>query len=226
MRRTIVYRSLFALSVCAFLGAQSIAEADTGKLRHYVAKQLPEVAEDLRPLKIERAQQYGFGKDRIVATGSSAELDTTTDIGLRLFLIEKRNNDLRIKYQSKGSGDSYNLSPTFYKSLFDDSWIALAEMGAEYSWGIRVFLFRGDTVLDIGTLDVGVFRQHGAADNIESAVPFTVIERSGNSIIFRFTTDVVLDPGGKNQSTVPQGGIKYVYSNGALKVLLTEQNGK
>ena len=134
------------------------------------------------------------------------------DETFKLVMIEQKGNQYLEKYCSSGSGDAYNLTPTFLKTNYKDDPIVIpAECGTEYSW-VRVFLLSGNSVEDIGLLNVGVEEIEG---QIFSVVPYTKVIRKNDSIVFSFTKDVDYDPGGQDL-TITKDKIFYLYENGKL----------
>lgn len=73
-------------------------------------------------------------------------------------------------------------------------------------------------VNDIGTLDVAVEATNEFQDGPLSVIPYTTITKLNDDIIFTFTHDVVVDPGGINERKQPKDKITYVYDGATLKV--------
>jgi hypothetical protein len=151
----------------------------------------------------------------------------TKDAGLRLFLVEKTNSGYKVRDRSKGSNSAYNLTPTFYRS--GDSWVILAENGAEYSYGTRVFMFKDNTMNDLGALNVAFNRKFGEIKtngvttpitNEVSIVPYTVISTVNQELVFSFTQDVEHNPGGNDQKPIAKERIRYTYSGGKLQEVI------
>jgi hypothetical protein len=150
-----------------------------------------------------------------IAIGSNSNRPSS-DRGIQLFMIEKVHGRSKIRYQSKGSGDAYNLSPNFYRHPTNGSWMILAELGTEYSWGARAFTFKQDVMTDIGYLNVAV---GGKQDNPSSVLPYTIITQEDGETVFRFTKDVVTDPGG-DAEFVDKSRIRYIYDSQTLKAII------
>jgi hypothetical protein len=145
---------------------------------------------------------------------------SSSDHGIQLFLIEKAAGELKIRYQSKGSGDAYNLSPSFYRHPNNGSWVILAESGTEYSWGVRVFTINQDRVVNVGDLNVAV---GGVLDNSSSVVPYTMVSQEGVNMVFRFTRDVVTDPGGNNTQYIAKNKIHYTYDGQVFQEIIASE---
>jgi hypothetical protein len=156
----------------------------------------------------------------------------TRDAGLRLFLVEKTNDGFKVRDRSHGSNSAYNLTPTFYYNAKDASWVILAEHGAEYSYGTRVFIFKDKTIADVGLLNVAFQQKFSEIKtgsvttpitNDVSIVPYTVVSTINNSLVFSFTQDVEHDPGGENQKTIAKERIRYIYSHGKLQEVIDSE---
>ena len=146
--------------------------------------------------------------------------DPTDKYDSRKFIVLKKNDQKYAPiYISKGSGDSYILKPKFFSTNdFEAPLVILAEIGTEYSWGIRVFLVDPQlNVKDIGTLHVAVDPEKEFVDGPLSAVPYTSIRKKNKDIVFNFTTDVVFDPGGIKEKRISKDKIKYIYDGVSLK---------
>jgi hypothetical protein len=153
----------------------------------------------------------------------------TNDAGLRLFLVEKTNNGFKVRDRSRGSNSAYNLTPTFYYNAKAESWVILAENGAEYSYGTRVFIFKSKMLADVGTLNVAFQRKFGesktngvitAITNEVSIVPYTVISTVNNSLVFSFTQDVEHNPGSNDQRKIAKERIRYIFSQAKLQEVI------
>jgi hypothetical protein len=131
--------------------------------------------------------------------------------GHRLFLIESTMRGFQVRYSSRGSADTYNMSPTFYRHPTTGALLVLAEEGAEYSWGARVFLFQKNRISDIGTLNVSPISDQITIENC------ITIRQDGIKLVFGFTTDVIVNPGSPNSEEVPQGKISYEFDGVRLR---------
>jgi hypothetical protein len=141
----------------------------------------------------------------------------------RLFLIENVKGKLKVRYQSKDVGDAYNLSPNFYRHPRDRSWLILAESGTEYSWGAEVFTINQDQVVNIGHLNVAV---SGVGVNPSSVVPYTIISQEGVNTVFRFTRDLVIDPGGINDIHIAKDKIHYIYDSERFQEIIEPEDSQ
>ena len=153
-------------------------------------------------------------KDLFTISCHEPAKDTKKDSGIRLYLIEKATGGkLKILFRSRGSQDSYVLKPTVLRSTDKRlPTIILAETGAEYSWGVEVFVVKGKQMTHAGSMEVGAY----AKDNPESAVPYTWIKPKGKKLVFVFTTDLVYMRGGKF-TRLNKNQIRYEYDGKRLK---------
>jgi hypothetical protein len=208
---------------------------------NYIPQKLLVQQIDLTTHKIKKAAYgedfivdcYSLTKNLCVAIGIDTEQNDhrTADAGLRLFLVENNNHNIKIRYRSKGSNGSYILSPTFFKNSANNSWVILAETGAEYTDGVRTFVFdpaafpRPYQLMEIGKLNVGVEEKYQTFANLSSVVPHTKIDvRDEETIIFSFTQDVVFDPGGQNEQKISQDKIRYIYKSGQLQEVIDQNS--
>ncbi len=119
------------------------------------------------------------------------------DFGKKFAVLKRSSNNYKSLYESAGSGDSYILEPSFFSSDYmGGSLLVLAEVGTEYSWGLRVFLLRDSLEIeDLGTLDVAVLPESEYGDGTVSAVAYITIRENGETYEFSFSKDLVFDPG-------------------------------
>jgi hypothetical protein len=146
----------------------------------------------------------------------TAEHDST----LRFLMVDNLDKKPIVKFKSKNFGDSdYMRISVFRCGDVNKPLIVLAEVGADFSYGIEVFQFDGLKMRHLGYLDVSV----DGIDNPVSAVPYVKISETNNLLVFSFTKDLfVTDKRGKYK-TIPKNKIKYVYKNGKLIEII---NGK
>lgn len=174
---------------------------------------IPEAATD-----VNKRHLYWLNEKFCVYVGPHDESQNTRQGRVKtLYLAEQGEKGLVIKYRSSGSGDAYNLTPFFYKSHGNDiPIIILGEYGAEYSWGIRVFLFDGTSITDIGYLPITGETHSGRISFEGSAIPYTKIHKNGDSIYFSFSKDVFYRIGFESK-LMPKEQIQFIYKDGSLK---------
>jgi len=135
------------------------------------------------------------------------------EAGVLHLLVVDRSAEDKILYRSPGAGDSYYIRPSVFEGEKGGSVVVLAEGGAEFSYGISVYVIEpGRKVLRAGRIALGGPGEDGPS----SAVPFVQVERSGSAICFRFTHDLVkMKPDG-SYADVPKGKAGFKYEKGRL----------
>jgi len=117
--------------------------------RQYVPKQATIKNIDTCSFNLLSNYIYEYNNKYIVAIGNSKP----NIIGKQLFIFEQDTDKTVLHYSSSGSDDSYILKPYFYKCPnIKAPYIILAEIGTEYSWGLRVFLIEDKEIKEIGTI--------------------------------------------------------------------------
>jgi len=111
------------------------------------------------------------------------------NIGRCLILLESTRGGIRELSRTRGAGDAYNLDPVVF--VGKGRTIVLAELGTEYSWGLRVYEIAGATIRELGSIDAGVPGELGEGD----PTPFARVSLVGGRLVIRFDTDLVLGTG-------------------------------
>jgi len=136
---------------------------------------------------------YKLQPDRILIVGKNKS-DKPEGLSLLLLNPEKDN---KLIFQSRGAWESWTLHPTIFKSKkASDPTVILASMGTSESWGQRVYLMNGDSIKEIGFMDV---TNKESADTsfyevgyrLTDIAPYTEINLTDNSIDFSFKCDSV-----------------------------------
>jgi hypothetical protein len=132
---------------------------------------------------------------------------------LHLVLVDRSEGHERIAYRGPSAGDAYYIRPTIFDGEGDGPTVILAESGAEFSYGIDVYVTGpGLKVRRAGQIELGAPGEDGPT----SAVPFVHLERRGKDLCFTFTHDLVrLRPDG-SYAQVPKASAGYLYRNGKL----------
>jgi hypothetical protein len=228
-KHSVIGRAVSTIVFCGlFLGGNQVVSANSiGSQNYQGFKPLLEKV-DLSKLQIEDDSRFDepdgkncavIRQNFCIAIGRYINTPDSKS-GVRLFLIERVNGGFKIRYQSKGEGDAYNFSPNFYHHPSNGSWIILAELGTEYSWGAQVFIVDQEQVVNIGHLDVAV---GGAGENLSSVVPYTIITEEGVNTVFKFTRDVIKDPGGNNEKYISKNRIRYVYDGQRFQEIIAPE---
>lgn len=128
-----------------------------------------------------------------LVTGQGCRPDTQEDMGLRLMLVEKAGAGIKVLAEGRGTGDAYSLRPVAFTG--DGRTIVLAELAAEYSWGLQVYEVVGSELRALGSIDAGVPGDEGASDE-QDPTPFAhvTINKDGK-IVVTFDRDLVIGTG-------------------------------
>jgi len=131
---------------------------------------------------------------------------------MHLMVVDRSAGGTKVLYRSPGSGDSYYLRPTVLGGGGGDPTVVLAEAGAEFSYGIEVYVIEPDRkVLRAGFLDLAA---PAAEEGPTSAVPFAQVERMGSGLCFRFTRDLLRSRPDGGYAKVPRAKAVYKYEKG------------
>jgi hypothetical protein len=108
--------ALMTLSACLYLLSCSVAPAheklppksDNNDMQTYYKRNYPAGTVDVSSLSLTNCQNgIKIGSELVLLACRCASLDTQSDSGLRLFLIQSDQN--KILYHSKGAEDSYYM---------------------------------------------------------------------------------------------------------------------
>jgi hypothetical protein len=158
---------------------------------------------------------YEIDKNHQLKIAVDTTLDSKGDVGIRLMGYNRANGKFVRTYFSKGSADSYSLKPSFINRCGVHQLLILAETGAEYSWGVRVFSYDDGLIKDLGSIDLAV---EGEFDAV-SVIPFMKFTQKGKSVVISFTKDVISDPGGEHEKKIRKSAIHYVVNGNSLSAV-------
>jgi hypothetical protein len=142
-----------------------------------------------------------------LAAGSRKQEDSRDLGGLRLLLVEKDSRGISVLGESTGSADSYILRPVVFSGA--GRTLVLAEMGTEYSWGLRVFEVDGSELRDLGSIDAGVIGEDGQEGD---PTPFARVTIEGGKVVVTFDSDLSI---GTGDSDAPLALKPVVFRQGA-----------
>ncbi len=191
-----IRHSLLALLVSQFLLVEEVSALERGLFCQKV-----ELASTEEP----DSKTYLVDPQFSLAVGYDNGLDKQGDYGARVMLFKKTSDRLSLVYHSKGSADSYGRRPTFIKNCGGHELLIFAEMGTEYSWGLRVFSYNAGNITDLGDIPLAV---EGEAD-AESVIPFMRFSQRNQSVFISFTKDLILNPGSPNEKQVLKSQLRY-----------------
>lgn len=137
---------------------------------------------------------YQLNANRIIIIGKSINNQPQ---GLKILLVDPKNN-YKLIYRSRGAWESWTLHPTFFKpDKSNNPLILLAAHGTSESWSQQVFLMKGDTINEIGFIDVTKKEQADTSFyedgfRLTDIGPFTKIQTKDGLLNFSFLTDSIL----------------------------------
>lgn len=153
------------------------------------------------------------GDSLFLRIGHTSQIDTPEDYGPRLTLIRVVNGRARDLARSRGFMDTYYVGPVFFAQ--DSTVILLADTGAEYSWGVIAFEVSARGLTDLGRINVA--RYEGirlprsdtvlVTEVLTDPLPHVRLTARNGTYIAEFTTDLVLDPGGRDSLLVFDDGL-------------------
>lgn len=180
------------------------------------------------------ASEYDFSALGLKNCQSTRALDATHDLaacrqaypkatsGLHVFLVDTRQSGQKaIVFRSPDFGDAYYVKVTvFSKAQSDGPIFVLAESGAEFSYGVQIYIFDGSKLQSVGTIDEVLLDDE---ENASSVVPALQIKDTGRTVVFSFTQNVMVpDRQGNYTETTPER-IRYVLDGHKLRRLLSGQ---
>ncbi len=117
---------------------------------------------------------------------------TGENLGRCLILLRSTRGEIQELSRTRGAGDAYSLKPVVF--VGGGRTIVLAELGTEYSWGLRVYEIASDTIHELGAIDAGVPGELGEED----PTPFARVRLEGGRAVIQFDADLVLGTGKEN----------------------------
>jgi hypothetical protein len=130
---------------------------------------------------------------------------TDTSSGQRLVMRRRGAKGLDTVFISSVTEDSSAFDLTFYPECGPHHWLILAEIGNEYSWGLRVFAMDAGQIRDLGLLPFAV----QGTEIPESAITSLRLEGFGDHIEVTSTVDLLRDPGGRSEAIVPREQVRF-----------------
>lgn len=204
-----------------FLGLTVSASATTAREPGvYQERALAAPTQDFSALGLKDCQQtLSLDSEHYLAVCRLATPATTA--GLRLVLVDTgRSGQSAILFQSPDFGDAYYVKlSVFSKDQRDGPDLVLAESGAEFSYGIRVYTLNHSKLHFVGDLDA-VLDRDGVASSVAPALRIT---DTGREVAFTFTDNVMLPDRKGNYTEVAPNHLRYVLSGSKLRRLVSVQ---
>jgi len=141
---------------------------------------------------------------------SAIGYQSDTNRGPRFFLIRKRDNRYRNIFTTKGAGDSYTLSPTFFYN--ENSVVILAEVGTDSCQGFSVFKFEEERgyLKWLGMLDIA--KPAGIYNEVTSPIDAVRIFADGEEYRVEVFGDILYKPGEKEEKLYTYKGESFKFS--------------
>ncbi|WP_312076049.1 hypothetical protein [Chryseobacterium sp.] len=162
----------------------------------------------IKGFDIESSFSYGSKKftvgSYISSTGEITAADTENDYGKRLLVLNEKD---KIIFKGRGSGDSFQYWPKFYRNKSNEKVIIVCQMAFEYFYGGEVFLLENNSVKYLGTIDLEPFDEETKMTDILE------IYEKNNAIHFKFNSDTLLLQPGSEDIKIKNNGIEYVYED-------------
>jgi hypothetical protein len=197
------------IAMVILTGCAGIATAPAEILRE---RQLHAV--QLNPASVNMAECSSASElkpDTIVAVCRSPGAGNATG-ELHLLIIDRSAEQDKVLYQGPSVGDSFYIRPTVLSGE-GGSAVILAEAGAEFSYGIGVYVVEpGRKIHYAGEIELGAPGEDGPT----SAVPYLQVERKKKGFCFRFTHDLVRQKPDGTYATVSKDKAFYMYKNGRI----------
>lgn len=151
---------------------------------------------------------YQLDSKKIVAGyDRKADPNSEKDWGDKLLLLNNKNE---ILFKSDGVGDVYLFEPHFYKNLETNKIIIICQLGFEYYFGGKVFVYENGEITSIGTLGLE------GDDPEKSLVNIVEINEKDNEIVFTFKSDSLILAPDSEDILIKNTGVKYIYKNKQL----------
>lgn len=167
---------------------------------------------------------YKLNSNRNLLIARKIENDTE---GLKLLIIDPNDNN-KLIYRSKGSFESMTLHPTFFiPNDMSRPSIILCNIGMLESWGQRFFIMDGDTVNDIGYIDIAAKFEADSSYTekgyeLKDIGPYSNLAMAESGFHLSFNTDSIIYFGGKGELIDPiieANKLEYIYYDGVLRII-------
>ena len=130
------------------------------------------------------------------------------DNGRRFFLLKLENDKVDTLYIGKGAWDSYILRPIFYYG--ETKILILAELGTEYSWGLKTYEFHKEKLRYLGNIDIALDPEDQFSD-LTSPLRNEKVEYKNETYYVSFFGKLYMHPGGKDQRLIKSNSVTYYF---------------
>lgn len=146
--------------------------------------------------------------------------------GVRLQLLSRKNNKVKLIDSSSPGYDSPMLFPTFFRNE-DGQYFILANTGENDSWGVKVYSLIDNQFSDVGFIDMAVLEKRQFPDDNGRMERYTNISKNTNIInengmlTFTFNGNKLIlfdDNNGKHDVKFKASDYYYTFDNKSLEL--------
>jgi hypothetical protein len=147
---------------------------------------------------------FAIPHTQLYLAAAATDTPETVDFGQRFYLLRiQPDSTIAVLSSGRGARESWILRPTFF--LGQGRVLILAELGYEYTYGVQVCEVKGDSLLDLGTLNVGFLAPDSSygypAENAR-------VRFDDDGYAIEFPPGLLLDPGAKDSvALIPKGEV-------------------
>lgn len=202
MRKRINIILLFLIFlICGFALQKS-------KEREYKQYSIEEVTRDVKIDSFNIYKSFTWKNNDLLIFGSSSKL-YRTGVGF----VQYNTSTKKVKFNAIKEGGSEDfIVPYFFKTNDPlDPILMLCNVGADYTYGVRVYKMDNNKIHEIGQMNIAA--DTDPYENSTDPVPFTTIITNGDSITFSFTKPIAIDFQGENEKAYKAGQLKYIYKD-------------
>ena len=134
----------------------------------------------------------------IVAEGCKTA--AAPDMGLRLILLERTGAEIKVLDRTQGNGDAYSIRPVVFAG--EGRTIVLAELAAEYSWGLVVYEVAGDALRRLGRIDAGAPAKEEWDFGERDPTPYARVSLEDGKLVVTFDSDLVIGTTGDSSGKI------------------------
>jgi hypothetical protein len=147
----------------------------------------------------------------IISFGVSTKLTKT---GVGFIQCDKKSHSVKFNAVWEDGSEDFILPHFFTTKETRDPILLLCTVGAEFTYGVRVYSLEKVKTTLIGNLPIAL--DTDPYTNSTDPVPHTTITAAGDSLTFSFSKTVAKDFQGQTHKTFKPGHLSYVYKNGQL----------
>ena len=200
---------LITLAICFFISCGTISHKKQN--RQDKEYSLQEGTKNILIDSLNTNKSFHWFDNSLLIFGTSNKLYKT---GVGFVLYDTISN--KIKFNAIGEGgDEDFIVPHFFKTIDTlDPILLLCNVGAEYTYGVRIYKLERNKIQEIGYMDIALDINPYESDT--DPVPFTEISINNDTLNFSFTKQIASNFQGLNEKIYKTGELKYIYANDKL----------